>query len=87
MKWLRSLTGLMPSVQPRPPVAGGGGLYTIGLVALNQVMNIGATTGFAFSGRSGTMKGFLLWQIIGSGFGLGTQPTFAGWCAFPRCSG
>jgi drug/metabolite transporter (DMT)-like permease len=82
MKWLRSLVGSMPSAQPNSQVAAGGGLYTIGLAVLNQVMNVGATTGFAISGRSENMKGFLIWQIIGSVFGLGTQLTFAGLVRF-----
>lgn len=63
MKWFRSHAGSAPSVLQSSQVAAGGGLYTIG---------------FAFSGRSETTKGFLLWQIIGSVFGLGTQLTFAG---------
>ncbi len=45
-------------------------------------MNIGATTSFAFSGRSATFRSFLVWQIIGSAFGLGTQLTFAGMVRF-----
>jgi hypothetical protein len=53
-------------------------LVTVILIVLNQVMNVGATTGFAISGGSATLRGFLLWQIIGSVFGLGTQLTFAG---------
>lgn len=50
----------------------------LGLVLLNQITNVGATTGFALSGRSPDMRRFLAWQIMGSFFGLGTQLTFAG---------
>ena len=78
MKWFRSHACSASSVLQSSQVGAGGGLYTIGLAALNQIMNIGATTGFAFSGRSENTKDFLLWQIIGSAFGLGTQLTFAG---------
>lgn len=82
MKWLRSLTGyLSPSQQGAQAVAGAGPI-TFGLAILNQIMNAGATTGFAISGRSGDFKGFLLWQIVGSVFGLGTQLTFAGLVRF-----
>lgn len=49
-----------------------------GLVLLDLLANVGATTGFALSGRSDTFKRFLLWQLIGSAFGLATQLTFAG---------
>ena len=68
----------------RPSLAGGtrGVAITLGLAALNQLMNIGATTGFAISGRSVIARNFLVWQIIGSAFGLGTQLTFAGLVRF-----
>ena len=59
-----------------------GTLITLGLAVVNQVMNIGATTGFAISGRSETARSFIVWQIIGSAFGLGTQLTFAGLVRF-----
>jgi hypothetical protein len=51
---------------------------SVGLVLLNQVMNIGVTSAFAASGKSESGRGFLAWQLIGSIFGLGTQLTFAG---------
>lgn len=54
------------------------GLVSVGLGILNLAMNIGATVGFAISGRSSSGRDFLIWQIIGSVFGLGTQLTFAG---------
>lgn len=54
----------------------------LGLVLLNQITNVGATTGFALSGRSPDMRRFLAWQIMGSFFGLGTQLTFAGMVRF-----
>jgi len=53
-------------------------VVTLALVGLNLLVNIGATTAFAVSGRSETFRNFLLWQLIGSAFGLGTQLTFAG---------
>ena len=53
-------------------------ILAMGLVLLNQIMNIGATSAFAASGKSDSGKGFLTWQVIGSLFGLGTQLTFAG---------
>ena len=52
--------------------------FLFAIVALNQVFNVGATAGFALSGRSIDTRSFLLWQIVGSLFGLGTQLTFAG---------
>jgi drug/metabolite transporter (DMT)-like permease len=78
MDYFRSLTRLH-SIQ-RAPIFGGeySVFATVGLIALNQLMNIGATTGFAISGRGETFKAFLLWQIIGSAFGLGVQLSFAG---------
>ena len=72
--------------QPSAPASLVGGargtLITLGLAVVNQVMNIGATTGFAISGRSETARNFFLWQIIGSAFGLGTQLSFAGLVRF-----
>jgi drug/metabolite transporter (DMT)-like permease len=53
-----------------------------GLAGLNILTNIGATTAFALSGRGETLRTFLVWQIIGSAFGLGTQLTFAGLVRF-----
>jgi drug/metabolite transporter (DMT)-like permease len=50
----------------------------LSLTVLNQLMNIGATSAFAVSGKSETSRSFLAWQLIGSIFGLGTQLTFAG---------
>jgi drug/metabolite transporter (DMT)-like permease len=58
------------------------GLLIFTMVALNLVTNVGATTGFAISGRSHTSRGFIVWQIIGGFFGLGTQLTFAGLVRF-----
>lgn len=52
------------------------------MILLNQVLNVGATTCFALSGNSETPQRFLLWQIIGSVFGLGTQVSFAGLVRF-----
>jgi len=48
------------------------------LILSNQIVNIGATTGFAFSGRAESTGGFVLWQLVGSVFGLAAQVTFAG---------
>jgi drug/metabolite transporter (DMT)-like permease len=78
MNYFRSVARLR--YMSRAPIFGGQyrAFTTVGLIALNQLMNIGATTGFAISGRGETFKTFLLWQIIGSAFGLGTQLTFAG---------
>ncbi len=54
-------------------------LPTMGLIIfLNQVMNVGATTGFALSGSSNSPQRFVWWQLVGSVFGLGTQISFAG---------
>lgn len=52
--------------------------FLFAVVAFNQLFNIGATAGFALSGRASDARTFLIWQIIGSLFGLGTQLTFAG---------
>ncbi|MDE3091019.1 MAG: hypothetical protein KGJ80_16725 [Chloroflexota bacterium] len=48
------------------------------MILLNQILNVGATTGFALSGNSNTAQRFVFWQVIGSVFGLGTQLSFAG---------
>jgi drug/metabolite transporter (DMT)-like permease len=55
-----------------------GAMLIITLITLNLIANIGATTGFAVSGRSKTTREFVLWQIIGGFFGLGAQLTFSG---------
>jgi drug/metabolite transporter (DMT)-like permease len=55
---------------------------TLGLIFLNQVLNVGATTGFALSGNSSTPQRFVFWQVVGSVFGLGTQLSFAGLVRF-----
>jgi drug/metabolite transporter (DMT)-like permease len=57
-------------------------LVALGLAGLNVIANIGATTAFAVSGRSQTLRTFILWQILGSAFGMGTQLTFAGMVRF-----
>ena len=57
-------------------------LIALGLAGLNIITNIGATTAFAVSGRSETFRTFLIWQLVGSVFGLGTQLTFAGMVRF-----
>ncbi len=48
------------------------------LVLFNQLFNVAATLGFARSGLASSLGGFILWQALGSVFGLGTQVTFAG---------
>lgn len=48
------------------------------LIGLNQIVNVGAYTCFAQSGRAVTTWSFIGWQALGSLFGLGTQLTFAG---------
>jgi drug/metabolite transporter (DMT)-like permease len=60
--------------------------FLFAIVALNQVFNVGATAGFALSGRSIDGRSFLLWQIIGSLFGLGAQLTFAGMVRYSSVS-
>ena len=82
MHRFRPLLQTLPSAPASFAGGARGTLITLGLAALNHVMNFGATTGFAISGRSETARGFLLWQIIGSAFGLGTQLTFAGLVRF-----
>ena len=52
------------------------------IIFLNQALNVGATTGFALSGKSQTASRFVFWQIVGSVFGLGTQISFAGLVRF-----
>ena len=52
---------------------------TVGaLIVTNQIFNVGATAGFAMSGLAASARLFLVWQIVGSAFGLGAQVTFAG---------
>ena len=50
----------------------------LAVVVLNQFFNVAATAAFAISGQAETVRTFILWQIIGGLFGLGTQVTFAG---------
>ncbi len=57
-------------------------LLILGIVPLNQIFNVAATIGFAYSGMADSAASFLLWQIVGSLFGLGTQITFAGMVRF-----
>jgi drug/metabolite transporter (DMT)-like permease len=78
MKWILSIPHPGPSSQIGMAPTGRGGLLTIGIAILNQIVNVGATTSFAISGRCESFRDFLIWQIIGSAFGLGTQLTFAG---------
>ncbi len=54
----------------------------LGLVLLNQIFNVGATVGFALSGLAKGVGAFVLWQVVGSLFGLGAQMTFAGMVRF-----
>jgi drug/metabolite transporter (DMT)-like permease len=48
------------------------------VILINQVMNVGATTFFALSGESHSVKRFILYQVIGGLFGLGINLTYAG---------
>ena len=78
----RELVGANPEVVSAVVPAMPGIVAVAGLVLFNQLFNVGATTGFALSGRAGTTGVFLLWQAIGSAFGLGAQVTFAGLARF-----
>ncbi|MGD8813842.1 MAG: hypothetical protein PVI78_05140 [Anaerolineales bacterium] len=82
MKWIRSVAhpGLASKATTAPAALAG--LLTIGIAILNQITNVGATISFAISGQSATFRQFLIWQIVGSAFGLGTQLTFAGLVRF-----
>ena len=51
-------------------------LMIAGMIALNQIFNVGATTGFKFSADSPTTRDFLIWQFVGNLFGLGTVLSF-----------
>jgi drug/metabolite transporter (DMT)-like permease len=53
-------------------------LVIVGLVAVNQFFNVGATLSFAASGHSERLRAFVAWQVIGGVFGLGVNLTFAG---------
>ncbi len=64
----------LPNVLPAAPV--------LTVVLLNQFFNVGASASFALSGWANTTGSFVLWQIIGGLFGLGTQLTFAGLVRF-----
>ncbi len=57
-------------------------LLILGLVLLNQILNVGATVGFALSGLANGAGTFVLGQAVGSVFGLGAQFTFAGMVRF-----
>jgi hypothetical protein len=58
-------------------------LLTLGLLSVNQISNIGATTLFALSGRADRWRTFILFQALGSSFGLLTQLSFAGMVVDP----
>ena len=62
------------------------GISSAGAIALlilaNQLFNVGATTGFALSGRAQGVGRFVVWQAVGSVFGFGAQITFAGLARF-----
>lgn len=76
----RLLSGaLLPAVTSSPLVQA---LLIFALVPLNQIFNVAATIGFAYSGMADSAASFLLWQIVGSLFGFGTQITFAGMVRF-----
>jgi drug/metabolite transporter (DMT)-like permease len=64
------------------PAGGRGALATLGIAIVNLIANVGATTCFAISGRGENARSFLLWQLAGSAFGLGTQLSFAGLVRF-----
>jgi len=74
----RPLAQALATARGRLPSREYGAFTALGLVGLNLLVNIGATTSFAISGRSETLRNFLIWQLVGSAFGLGTQLTFAG---------
>ena len=79
----RELVGASPEgVAAAVPASIPGIAAIAALVHFNQVFNVGATTGFALSGRAGSTYVFLLWQAVGSAFGLGAQVTFAGLARF-----
>jgi len=78
MNRFRPLAQSLATARDRLPSREYGAFTTLGLVGLNLLVNIGATTAFAVSGRSETFRNFLIWQLVGSAFGLGTQLTFAG---------
>ena len=71
--------GLIPAIIAIPLTQS---LLILGLVLFNQAFNVAATIGFALSGLAGNLGGFIFWQLVGSGFGLGTQITFAGMVRF-----
>jgi drug/metabolite transporter (DMT)-like permease len=48
------------------------------MIIVNQIMNVAATTFFALSGETHSVKRFILYQIIGGVFGLGINLTYAG---------
>lgn len=78
MNHFHQLAHVMTTARDRLPGRDYGIGLTLALVALNLLVNVGATTAFALSGRSETFRRFLVWQLVGSAFGLGTQLTFAG---------
>src|SRR5512143_3754184 len=73
---LRGLTAdlTLPTILPAAPV--------LVMILLNQFFNVGASASFALSGWADSTRMFVLWQIIGGLFGLGTQLTFAGLVRF-----
>ena len=52
------------------------------MILINQIMNVGATTFFALSGGTHSVKRFILYQIIGGLCGLGINLTYAGMVRF-----
>jgi drug/metabolite transporter (DMT)-like permease len=77
----------MRGTSPAAAVTGTSLAALLGLIVINQAVNVGATACFAASAHADRMRTFVMWQIIGGLFGLCVQLSFAGLVRFWSLTG
>jgi len=78
-RFLTAVRGTRPDLTA---VTGTTFAIVLGLVLINQIVNVGATACFAASAHADKLRTFLFWQIVGGFFGLAVQLSFAGLVRF-----
>ena len=78
-RFLTAVRGTRPALAA---VTGTTFAIVLGLVLVNQIVNVGATACFAASAHADKLRTFLFWQIVGGFFGLAVQLSFAGLVRF-----
>ena len=78
-RFLTAVRGTRPDLTA---VTGTTFAIVLGLVLVNQIVNVGATACFAASAHADKWRTFVFWQIVGGLFGLGVQLSFAGLVRF-----